>query len=78
VSILHQIVDDVNAELDFDKAKNILLTFLRAQDQSKDIKRMITQVQFQIFKRDKLISWMYNNILAFEGNRVMGGSYVKS
>lgn len=78
MSILHQITDEVNAEQDFDKAKNILLTFLKAQNQSKDIKRMQIQIQFQIFKRDKLISWIYNNILAFEGMRVAGGSYIKS
>ena len=71
-SILHQVRDQVDAEQDLDKAKMILLSFLKGRKQTADIRRMQVQVQYQIHDRNRLTSWLYNNIMAFSGMQVIG------
>lgn len=66
-SFLHQITEQVNQEPDLDKAKAILLNYLDTLKQSTDVKKMKVAIQYQIFNRDKLTKFVYNNILKYEG-----------
>ena len=70
-SFLHQITEKVNQEPDLEKAKAILLNYLDTLKQSSDVKKMKIAIQYQIFNRDKLTKFIYNNILKFEGLGVL-------
>lgn len=70
-SILLEIRDAVDKETDLEAAKNILLNFLAKKKQTSDIKKMAVQIRYQVQSRDRLTGWLYNNILAFQGQSVI-------
>ena len=77
MSILYAIRDAVEKETDLEKAKAIVLNHIAAQTPSKDFRRMSVQVKYQISTHARLVSWLYNNILAHEGLGTIGGKYVE-
>ena len=71
-SILLEIRDAIDKETDLERAKTMLLEFLLTKKQTSDIKRMAIQIRYQVQSRDRLTKWLYNNILAFQGQSVIG------
>lgn len=70
-SFLHSITEKVNQEPDLEKAKAILLEYLGTLRQSPDVRKMKVAIQYQIFTREKLTMFVYNNILKYEGLGVL-------
>ena len=72
-SILRDVAEAVQNEHDLEKAKQIVINRVqRSKINDKDKRFMLMRVQHQIFTHDKLVSFVYNNILKFEGNGVLG------
>lgn len=71
-SILYPIHEQVSACTNIEAAKELILNQLAAAPvQDKHIKQMHMQVKYQIHSLDKLVKWLYNNLLAKEGLQVI-------
>lgn len=71
-SLLHPILEQVQNESDFEKARKITVDHIdKCGMNEKDRKLMKVRVQYQIHTYDKLLMFLYNNILKFEGNGVI-------
>ena len=67
-SVLRDIAEQVQNEKDLDKAKQISIAHIKSSKMAdKDNRLMLVRIEHQIFTHDKLVSFIYNNILKFEG-----------
>jgi hypothetical protein len=67
-SFLRNIVEVVQNEVNFEKAQTITLEHIRNSNVSeKDKRAMIVRVQYNIKDHQRLVKFLYDNILKFEG-----------
>ena len=67
-SVLRSIAEQVQNEKDLEKAKQISIAHIRSSKMDdKDKRLMFVRIEHQIFTHDKLVLFIYNNILKFEG-----------
>ena len=67
-SFLRSIAEQVQNESDFEKAQSITLEHIRNSNiAEKDKRAMIVRVQYNIKDHQRLVKFIYDNILKFEG-----------
>jgi hypothetical protein len=67
-SFLRSIAEQVQNESDFEKAQSITLEHIRNSNiTEKDKRAMIVRVQYNIKDHQRLVKFIYDNILKFEG-----------
>ena len=70
-SVLYPIYEQVCNEHDLDKAKALITNHLSANLKHPDARRMKMEVQTRIQSYDKLLYWLFNNLQAYSGNKVI-------
>lgn len=67
-SFLRGIAEQVQNEPDFEKAQSITLEHIRnSKIADKDKRAMLVRVQYNIKDHQRLVKFIYDNILKFEG-----------
>lgn len=72
-STLHGVLAKLNNEQDFPVAQKTVLDYLKeSKIKNEDRRRMMVQVQYQIFDIKKLYQYLYNSMLKYEGLGTIG------
>lgn len=72
-SFLHGLLEKLNNEQDFVKAQQVTLDYIKeSRINDEDRRRMLVQVQYQIFNTQKLYQYLYNAMLRYEGLGTIG------
>lgn len=72
-SFLHGLLEQLNNEQNFEVAQRTTLDYIKASKiNDEDRRRMLVQVQYQIFNTTKLYQYLYNSLLRYEGLGTVG------
>ena len=72
-SFLHDLLETLNNEQDFEKAQTTTLNYIKESHiKDTDKRKMLMIVQYQVHNTAKLYSYLYNSMLKYEGLGTIG------